>query len=240
LHKVSFFNNEFFLFQDNCSFKLNNFVQPDNFNSFSNNCTVLLPDTLGPVESLPEYLGSARDNEESAWDLQGLIFHDEDLGWCKISDWGVDHGTNIVFYAPVGSQDPEAEEEHASLAEVLAWIQQSPEHPRITDYRSSRELKKSNTRADVHTLMVRCLHVKRRRPTYGTVLTIRGTDKVSGVKMLKAKTIIRILKAQESMFKYGTFIPRTDREAEQIIPRGATLEIRQSFGMVTFACSTYF
>ena len=28
------------------------------------------------VEELPDYLKSAKDDEESAWDLQGLIFHD--------------------------------------------------------------------------------------------------------------------------------------------------------------------
>jgi hypothetical protein len=37
---------------------------------------------------------------------------------------------------------------------------------------------------------------------------------VPNVKVLSAKTIIRILKIQETLFKYGTFIPRNDREAE--------------------------
>jgi hypothetical protein len=38
---------------------------------------------------------------------------------------------------------------------------------------------------------------------------------VPEIKILSTKTIVRILKAQETMFKYGTFIPRNDREAEQ-------------------------
>jgi hypothetical protein len=38
-------------------------------------CMIL--DSLGPMESLPKYLEHAEDNEERAWDLQGLIFHDE-------------------------------------------------------------------------------------------------------------------------------------------------------------------
>jgi hypothetical protein len=62
------------------------------------------------VEALPEYLHHAKDSEESAWDLQGLIFHDDELGWCTITDWGVEHGTNIVFYAPVGSLNPGSDE----------------------------------------------------------------------------------------------------------------------------------
>ena len=170
-------------------------------------------DTL--IEALPGYLCHAKDNEEAAWDLQGLVFQDEELGWCTITDWGVDHGTNIVFYAPVGSLDFAADEEHASLAEVLTWIQTSPEHPRLSDYKSSRVIKRSNSRADVKELMMRCLHMRKRRPRYGTMLALRTTGMTSEVKVLSSKTIIKILKAQDTMFKYGTFIPRSDREAEQ-------------------------
>jgi hypothetical protein len=39
------------------------------------------PATLGPVETVPKYLEEAEDNEEAAWDLQGLVFHDDDMGW---------------------------------------------------------------------------------------------------------------------------------------------------------------
>ncbi len=47
----------------------------------------MIPDTLGPVEPLPEYLGQAEDNEEAAWDLQGLVFNDDDIGWCTVTSW---------------------------------------------------------------------------------------------------------------------------------------------------------
>jgi hypothetical protein len=95
------------------------------------------------MESLPEYLVTAEDNEESAWDIQGLVFHDDALGWCKITGWGADHGTNIVFYTPVDSMDPVSDEQHASLAEVLSVIKQSPVTPRISDYRPSRILRRA-------------------------------------------------------------------------------------------------
>jgi hypothetical protein len=43
--------------------------------------------------------------------------------------------------------------------------------------------------------------------------------KVTGVAMtvkaLSTRVLRRILKAQETLFKYGTLIPRSDREAEQ-------------------------
>ena len=32
--------------------------------------SVVIPDTIGPVEPVPKYLESAEDNEEAAWDLQ--------------------------------------------------------------------------------------------------------------------------------------------------------------------------
>ncbi len=38
-----------------------------------------MSDSLGPVESLPGYMERLEDNEESAWDLQGMIFSDGDL-----------------------------------------------------------------------------------------------------------------------------------------------------------------
>ena len=85
----------------------------------------------------------------------------------------MDHGTNIVFYSPVDSTDPEADEEHASLSEVLTWIQHSPVHARISDYKSSRAIKKSQTRDDVKTMVMRCLHLKRKRPRYGTMLALK-------------------------------------------------------------------
>ena len=186
-----------------------------NFSVPSRAPTTIVPGLNMAIEELPGYLQDAKDTEESAWDLQGLVFHDEELGWCTITDWGVDHGTNIVFYSPVDSTDFEADEEHASLSEVLTWIQHSPVHARISDYKSSRAIKKSQTRDDVKTMMMRCLHLKRRRPRYGTMLALKVNGNVPDIKILSAKTIVRVLKAQETMFKYGTFIPRNDREAEQ-------------------------
>ena len=178
------------------------------------NISYMIPDTLGLVEQLPEYLEQAEDNEEAAWDLQGLVFSDDDIGWCTVTGWGVDHGTNIIFYAPVESVDPVADEEHASLAEVLGWIKQSPVCRRISDYKPSRILKKSPTINDIRTLVMRKIPWKRQRPVYGTMHVRNCVSTGIKVKALSAKCIIKIVKAQETLFKYGTFIPRNDREAE--------------------------
>jgi hypothetical protein len=116
----------------------------------------------------------------------------------------VDHGTNIVFYAPLTTTDPVADEEHASLAEVLSWIKQFPVDQRISDYRSSRTVTKSST---VRSLLMKNSTIKSIRPAYGTMLASRVTGLASNVKILSSKIIVRILKAQEALFKYGTFIP---------------------------------
>jgi hypothetical protein len=173
--------------------------------------SVAAPDSLGLMESIPEYLETAGDTEETAWDIQGLVFHDDELNWCTVTGWGVDHGTNIIFYAPLTTTNPVADEEHASLAEVLAWIKQSPVDPRISDYRPSRTMRKSST---VKSLLMSESPIKRTRPAYGTMLASRVNIVVSNVKILSSKIIVRILKAQETLFKYGTFVPRNDREAE--------------------------
>ncbi len=176
--------------------------------------TSTIPCNLAPVESLPMYLENAEDDEQTAWDLQGLVFEDDQLGWCTITGWGVDYGTSLVYYTPVGSTCPIADEEHTSLAEILTWIKQSPVTPRISDYRSSRALRQPTTAGGMKSLMVRLMSTKRIHPIYGTMLAPRISSLVTGVKILSSKIIIKILKAQETMFKYGTFIPRNDREAE--------------------------
>ncbi len=76
---------------------------------------------------------------------------------------------------------------------------------------------------------MRLLSAKRKFPGHGTMQAQRVNELGGNVKTLSSKISIRILKAQESMFKYATFIPKSDREAEQSpeAPRwrsGRTLE----------------
>ena len=55
---------------------------------------------------------------------------------------------------------------------------------------------------------------KRRRPVYGTMHVRNINAMGTKIKALSSKLIIKIMKAQETMFKYGTFVPRNDRDAE--------------------------
>ena len=167
---------------------------------------------VGPTESIPcQQLDAADDDEATACALQGMVFHDDDLGWCTVTNWGVDYGTKIIFYAPVNSADPVSDEQHASLAEVLAWLKQMPMVPRLSDYRSSRRIAGSSCKKAG---LIRLLSAKQQAPVYGTMNAPRVTEPVAAVKFLPARILRRIFKAQETLFKYGTLIPKSDREAE--------------------------
>jgi hypothetical protein len=168
---------------------------------------------LGQIESLPcKQFDGAEDNEATACAVQGLVFHDEELGWCTVTNWGVDYGTNVIFYAPVECTDPGYEEQHASLAQFLTMITQTEVVHRWSNYRASRKLAGfSCIRDGVLNMKVTA---KRHCSVVGTMLTRVANNLVPAVKSLSARTMRKILKAQETLFKYGTLIPRSDREAE--------------------------
>ncbi len=63
-------------------------------------------------------------------------------------------------------------------------------------------------------MFLRLLTVHRARPVIGTMHVPKVTGLVMNIKILSSRIMTRILKAQETMFKYGTLIPRSDREAE--------------------------
>jgi hypothetical protein len=185
----------------------------------------------GPVECLPGYLEHAADTDESAWDIQGMIFEDKEVGWCEVTGWAVDHGVRMIYYSPVaeaGSDFVGKHEHHVSLAEILSIMRGVSIPTRISDYKPSRGLQLPDAWGKQNQIM-RLLSSKRKFPGYGTMQTQRVDGIGGNVKTLSSKILIRILKAQESMFKYGTFIPKSDREAEQSpeAPRwrsGRTLE----------------
>ena len=173
----------------------------------------LLPD-FGPTEDLPGLLEFAEDCEGTAWELQGVVFKDNILGWCKVTGWGVDLGVNMIYYAPVGQEFSSNHEHHVSLAEILTVIRQQPFVSKISDYRPSRQLESSGSSGPQNKIM-RILSAKRKCPMFGTMFARRLLDLPTQAKTLSSKIITKILKAHESMFKYGTFIPRSDREAEK-------------------------
>ncbi len=62
--------------------------------------------------------------------------------------------------------------------------------------------------------LTRALTGTRSLPNFGTVYARLATKTASSVKALSTRVLRKILKAQETLFKYGTMIPRSDRETE--------------------------
>jgi hypothetical protein len=181
-----------------------------------------LPDALGPFQHLtPGDLNHIENDENGACALHGTLFLDEELGWCMVSGWGAECGLPIVYYLPVSSSNTvtppghESEEHHASLQEVLSWIKNSPIPPQHATYKSSRTLRRTKRENTQKTLLARVGSFCR-----GTVAVCgfmrrrEGSRGVHTSRSLAARTIRRILKMQESLFKYGTYVPRNDKEAE--------------------------
>ena len=76
--------------------------------------------TLGPLLEIgAEIIEEIEDAESGAYYLQGTIFYDNELHWCRITGWGVDNGITLVYYVPVTSIDLVKDEEHTTLTEIL-------------------------------------------------------------------------------------------------------------------------
>jgi hypothetical protein len=180
------------------------------------------PDVSGPFQQLtPDDLKGIEDNENGACALHGTLFLDEDLGWCMVSGWGVECGLPIVYYSPISSTntvkppDSTSEEHHASVREVLSWINNSPTPPQHSTYKSSRDLRHAKRENIKKTLLARVKSFGQRIvPMYGIMSKREGLRGIHTAKSLATRTIRRILKMQESLFKYGTYVPRNDKEAE--------------------------
>ena len=182
--------------------------------SAENDCLSSLQSlNIGPIEVIPESLAPYADNEETARAMQGILFEDKEEGWCEVTGSTVDHGTNVIYYTPVGQIGLFDAEFHTSLAEFLTGVRNIPITPKLSDYEPSRKLILVAKQSFQY--VKRALSATRKRLIYGTMVSRKDNDRDLGIKMLSTKTIIKILKAQESMFKYGTFIPKSDREAEQ-------------------------
>jgi hypothetical protein len=189
-----------------------------------NTATMLSPGpplVLGELGELDVISKAAVDlitsDETGACALQGIIFHDSVLSWCRVTGWGIESGTIIIFYLPVDAQDV-VMEEFTSIDDMLLLIKGSDRDPvtprfgmsrvlgRSLDgqyslcYRQRLDVPRQSFRAPVGSYVVRTLGAK--------VGSYNG-------KLLTSKIICRILRAQETMFKYGTMIPRNDSEASR-------------------------
>jgi hypothetical protein len=89
---------------------------------FSNKMLDDIPEVLkrmGKLDIVSEsFLDAITIDETGACSMQGIVFYDEDLTWCRISGWGIESGIPIVFYLPMDADGSDADglqvmEEHA-------------------------------------------------------------------------------------------------------------------------------
>ena len=180
-------------------------------------CT--LPLDIGEVltMSLSEIEGVPVDEYGAAY-LQGVLFYDAELLWCRINGWGVECGIPIVHYSPVESNEPSADEQHISVFDILEWMKTSTVPSGVPKLEPSRILKQAGP--IVKSLWYR---QKSRLPVSALISSVGAYIPIAlGARMvsydgkpLSTKTIRRILRAQETIFKYGTMIPRNDAEASR-------------------------
>jgi hypothetical protein len=178
----------------------------------------VLPDHLGQLIQIDqESLKKMANDENGACSLHGTLFHDEELGWCVINGWGVECGVTIVYYAPIPLSENEfisiPDDHHASLQEVLSWIKDSPVLLQCSKYKSSRALRRSKRSSTKKCLWNQMLGLQMRLPIVGTMVRRDKIRTLHPAWLLATRTIRRIFKMQESLFKYGTYVPRNDKEA---------------------------
>ena len=144
--------------------------------------------------------------------LVNCQFVDAILGKCKVTHWDTDCGIRRVFYRP--NKDT-SDMHHAPVAEVHAWI--------VRD--DLEGLQPSGTRL---------IWGKRRGlfgcpplpddPNEATVTALMGRIQSAivpadvahwPVPHISGSNMRYILKASASIFKYGVFVPRNDREADK-------------------------
>ena len=173
---------------------------------------------LGELEVVSKtVIDSIKSDETGACALQGLLFHDDEFNWCRITGWGIESGTIMVWYSPVSSQHTSMED-FISLDEILLMLKDSAHDPVVPHFNLSRILKRSLR--DQYSLCYRQrvgVPLQSSIPAVGSYVVRTLGAKVGSYsgKVLTQKTICRILRAQETMFKYGTMIPRNDAEASR-------------------------
>jgi hypothetical protein len=147
-----------------------------------------------------EFSVAVRDKPAIGNPLLGAPFFDDELGWCAITACGSCSGAPVAFYAPfVPLTSPVSRSEFfSSEADVLFWLRSPQWLPNIS----------VDCRMPVSDLHDPSESVDSRvcPPTSGRGRPLRPMS-------LSPRQIRRVMAARENLFKFGTFIPRNDREA---------------------------
>jgi hypothetical protein len=122
---------------------------------------------------------------------------------------------SLVYYSSVLSDNPVDDEHHISVKELVTVINDSVIVSVYPKYEPSRTIRRSTK--DPTCRLYRQVGYQAQ---FGVSAVGKSTVRQFGAKLgsydgslMSDRTIRRILRAQETMFKYGTLIPRNDAEA---------------------------
>jgi hypothetical protein len=158
------------------------------------------------------------NDENGAHKIQGVVFYDIELGWCRVTGWGVECGTIIAFYVPLDASDIDLDEQFVPMDELISLLKMSPIRPIVPRFEASRQLKGVDGFRKILCYRHRSHDLLNASPSpVGSSVTRVVGAKLESYngKVLTLKVICRILRAQETIFKYGTMIPRNDAEASR-------------------------
>ena len=176
------------------------------------------PSVLGELDVISKAdIDLITPNEKGACALQGMMFHDNDLSWCRITGWGIESGIIILFYSPVNANDAVIEK-FTCIDDMLLLLKGSDNDPVVPRFGMARMLMRSPS--DQYSLCYRQKHdvpLQSCLAPVGSYVVRTLGAKVGSYngKLLTLKIICRIMRAQDTMFKYGTMIPRNDAEASR-------------------------
>jgi hypothetical protein len=125
----------------------------------------------------------------------GALFFESELGWCSVTAWGDYFGSPVLYYGtyPFPPSCMEPSRFFSSEDDVHAYLRGS--------YRSSLSIPTPSASP------VPASSATRACPP------VSGRNRPLRPILLSPKQLRRVMAARESIFKFGTFVPRNDREA---------------------------
>jgi hypothetical protein len=103
---------------------------------------VIQPSGLGDSDVLSmREVEKLTSDENGAHRIQGIVFYDIELGWCRVTGWGVECEIVIAFYVSMDASDITLDEHFVPMDELISLIKMSPIRPVVPRFEASRQLK---------------------------------------------------------------------------------------------------
>jgi hypothetical protein len=134
-------------------------------------------------------------------DLVGTLFRDLEFGWCIVTAWGGCSGVPILFYVSLAPAPSTLASRiscpgfFSSESDILSWLRIS-----VLAGNPPPVLRAASPVSE-------CACVSRACPP------VSGRNRPLRPVVLSPRQLRRVMATRETLFKFGTFVPRTDREA---------------------------